>query len=202
MTRSIWRINWICLTHDHHKLYLILLWIHKRCPIWVVCCDDRGRKLATLQQHGTGHGNFIASFNILGFQVWIIYIQFGWTSYLVTVTPLIWNLVNIDSGNGLLPNGTKPLPEPMLTNHGILSIFRIHLRKSSQEMLKVSVHDVSLQITHLRLQPHFLENNPFTSYIEWHIGMNIPHMFNVYLGFHMILSLLRSGEYIAEASTR
>ena len=24
-------------------------------------------------------------------------------------------LVNIDSGNGLLPDGTKPLPEPMLT---------------------------------------------------------------------------------------
>ena len=27
----------------------------------------------------------------------------------------IW--VNIDSGNGLLPDGTKPLPEPMLTYH-------------------------------------------------------------------------------------
>ena len=27
----------------------------------------------------------------------------------------IWILVNIDSGNGLLPDGTKPLPEPMLT---------------------------------------------------------------------------------------
>ena len=25
-------------------------------------------------------------------------------------------LVNIGSGNGLLPDGTKPLPEPMLTN--------------------------------------------------------------------------------------
>ena len=27
------------------------------------------------------------------------------------------NLVNIGSGNGLLPDGTKPLPEPMLTYH-------------------------------------------------------------------------------------
>ena len=27
------------------------------------------------------------------------------------------NWVNIGSGNGLLPNGTKPLPEPMLTYH-------------------------------------------------------------------------------------
>ena len=27
------------------------------------------------------------------------------------------DLVNIGSGNGLLPDGTKPLPEPMLTYH-------------------------------------------------------------------------------------
>ena len=27
----------------------------------------------------------------------------------------IW--LNIDSGNGLLPDGTKPLPEPMLIYH-------------------------------------------------------------------------------------
>ena len=27
----------------------------------------------------------------------------------------IW--VNIGSGNGLLPDGTKPLPEPLLTYH-------------------------------------------------------------------------------------
>ena len=25
--------------------------------------------------------------------------------------------VNIGSGNGLLPDGTKPLPEPLLTDH-------------------------------------------------------------------------------------
>ena len=31
------------------------------------------------------------------------------------VMPEIW--VNIGSGNGLLPDGTKPLPEPMLTYH-------------------------------------------------------------------------------------
>ena len=26
-----------------------------------------------------------------------------------------WSLVNIDSGNGLVPSGNKPLPKPMLT---------------------------------------------------------------------------------------
>ena len=30
-------------------------------------------------------------------------------------TPYVW--VNIGSGNGLLPDGIKPLPEPMLTYH-------------------------------------------------------------------------------------
>ena len=29
----------------------------------------------------------------------------------------LWNSVNIGSGNGLLPKGTKPLPELMLTKH-------------------------------------------------------------------------------------
>ena len=27
------------------------------------------------------------------------------------------NLANIGPGNGLLPDGTKPLPQPMLANH-------------------------------------------------------------------------------------
>ena len=42
-----------------------------------------------------------------------------WMAYTFTycgpVMLLIW--VNIDSGTGLLPDGTKPLPEPMLTYH-------------------------------------------------------------------------------------
>ena len=46
-------------------------------------------------------------------------------------------LVNIDSGNGLLPDGTKPLPEPMLTNHK-LGYCGIHLRVVLREMLKIS----------------------------------------------------------------
>ena len=41
--------------------------------------------------------------------------------------------VNIGSGKGLLPDVTKPLPEPMLTNHqGVF--FVTHLR--AQEMSK------------------------------------------------------------------
>ena len=42
---------------------------------------------------------------------------------------LIW--VNIGSGNGLLPHGTKPLPEPMLNSH--MRFLGIHLRKRTLE---------------------------------------------------------------------
>ena len=48
----------------------------------------------------------------------------------------IW--VNIGSGNGLVPDGTKPLPEPMLTNHQ----WGIHMIVISQEMLKISIQDI------------------------------------------------------------
>ena len=41
----------------------------------------------------------------------------------------IW--VNIGSGNGLLPDGTKPLPEQMLTYHQ-WGLSEIHLRAISQ----------------------------------------------------------------------
>ena len=38
-----------------------------------------------------------------------------WNSPQVVVTRLYWWLVNIGSGNGLVPSGNKPLPEPMLS---------------------------------------------------------------------------------------
>ena len=50
----------------------------------------------------------------------------------------IW--VNIGSGNGLLPDGTKPLPEPMLTDHQLSPVKFIleqfHKRFLNQQSLK------------------------------------------------------------------
>ena len=65
----------------------------------------------------------------------------------------IW--VNIGSGNGLLPDGTKPLPEPTLTYHhwGFVSFTILH------EMHKIFVFDIHLKITNKKLQPHPLEVN-------------------------------------------
>ena len=40
---------------------------------------------------------------------------FLWNCYQVNASTPHWSLVNIGSGNGLMPSGNKPLPEPMLT---------------------------------------------------------------------------------------
>ena len=67
----------------------------------------------------------------------------------------IW--VNISSGNGLLPDGTKRLPEPVLTYINV--VLWILPRAISQDMLNISVLDINLNISHLRLQPHLTGAN-------------------------------------------
>ena len=72
----------------------------------------------------------------------------------------IW--VNIGSGNGLLPDGTKPLPEPMLTYHHLRSS-GIHLRAILQEIPQPSVTEMSLKITYLK----FCSNLPGANELNW-----------------------------------
>ena len=72
------------------------------------------------------------------------------------------NLVSIASGNGLLPDGTKPLPEPMLTCHqsGSVAVTRQH--KLYQGMLKISITEICLKSVHWTLLPHLPETNELT----------------------------------------
>ena len=62
----------------------------------------------------------------------------------------IW--VNIGSGNGLLPDGTKPLPEPMLTYHPLRS-HGIHMSVLSLEDLKKPINKTRLKIADLKWHP-------------------------------------------------
>ena len=60
--------------------------------------------------------------------------------------------------HGLLPSGTMPLPEPMLTkSSSMLWSCVIHLRAISQAMFKVSVVDMSSKINYSRLHILFSE---------------------------------------------
>ena len=60
---------------------------------------------------------------------------------------LIW--VNIGSGNGLLPDGTKPLPEPMLTYHQSGPVI-ITLRTISLEIHQPPITKITLKIAYLK----------------------------------------------------
>ena len=70
----------------------------------------------------------------------------------------IW--VNIGSGNGLLPDGTKPLPEPMLTDPQFSDI---HIRAISQDMPQPSITKFCLKITCL----NFYSNFPGINELNW-----------------------------------
>ena len=59
--------------------------------------------------------------------------------------------VNIGSGNGLLPDGTKPFPEPLL-NLSLVRIFDIHRRAILLLVPKLLFSITSLKITFSELQ--------------------------------------------------
>ena len=61
----------------------------------------------------------------------------------------IW--INTGSGNGLLPDSTKTLPEPMLTDH----IGAIHIRAISQEIPQLSIIKIRLKITYFKFHLNF-----------------------------------------------
>ena len=64
----------------------------------------------------------------------------------------IW--VNIGSGDGLLCDGTKPLPEPMLTDHQ-WGPSGVHIRTISQEIPQPSITKIHLKITYLNFHSNF-----------------------------------------------
>ena len=63
----------------------------------------------------------------------------------------IW--VNFGSGNGLLPDGTKPLPESVLTDHQRSPV--TYPGAFSQEMPQSSITKICLKITYLEFHSNF-----------------------------------------------
>ena len=81
----------------------------------------------------------------------------------------IW--INIGSGNGLLPDGTKPLPEPMLTEWSSVKSTDIHIRAISQEMPQLSISKIPWKITYLKFHSNFPGANELTHWLPdttWH----------------------------------
>ena len=60
--------------------------------------------------------------------------SWGWVNDFALVTPYTEIWVNTGSGNGLLPDGTKPLPGPMLTT-GYWHPPKCNFTENAQDML-------------------------------------------------------------------
>ena len=65
----------------------------------------------------------------------------------------IYNWVNIGSGNGLLPGGTKPLPEPVLIYHQSVIL---------QEIPQPSITEISWKITDFKFHSNLPGANELT----------------------------------------
>ena len=76
------------------------------------------------------------------------------------MTTQIW--VNTGSGNGVLPYGTKPLSEPMLTNHQLGPVTD-WLRAISQEKPRPSVIKIRLKNTKLTFSWNLSGDNELTN---------------------------------------
>ena len=87
------------------------------CPYYSIVCMWRVN-LYRLYFNSLARGGVWRQFQISKFQTHFIdeyFKYFLWNCYQVNATTAPWSLVNIGSGNGLVPSGNKPLPEPMLT---------------------------------------------------------------------------------------
>ena len=90
----------------------------------------------------------------------------------------IW--VNIGSGNGLLPDGTKPLPEPMSTDHH-WSPNDINIRGISQELPQTTITKIHLKITYLTFHSYFPGANELTTcnYNMADLQMSVSGLYSV-----------------------
>ena len=65
----------------------------------------------------------------------------------------IW--VNIGSGNGLLPDGTKPLPEPVLTDHQWSPVTFILGQFYNRSQILQPITEIHLKITYPKFHSNF-----------------------------------------------
>ena len=76
------------------------------------------------------------------------------------------NSDNFGSGNGFVPDGNKPLPEPMLTY--LLGSSDIHMNAISQEIPQSLISKINLKLTYPRFNSNLLEDNELNLNNNWY----------------------------------
>ena len=101
----------MCSMVSSHNLYqyrLILSVVQWQSPEGNITIHSAA--INSLASGGFGYGLKLVNFNNKHLKYFFL-----WNCYQVNATKPHWSLVNIGSGNGLVPSGNTPLPEPMLT---------------------------------------------------------------------------------------
>ena len=89
----------------------------------------------------------------MGLKILNIWPFYAWWRHMVS-----WVFIKTGSGNGLLPDGTKLLPEPMLACHQYAPVADIHPTAIPLEMFKIWINGLRLNIKHLKSTPHLQGN--------------------------------------------
>ena len=86
-------------------------------------------------------------------------------------------LITNGPGNGLLSDGTKTLPKTNFDSS--VRSCDIHLRTTSQKLLKIFIFDISLKIMNLISQPHLTGANKLSVWIGlyWICFLSTTHIF-------------------------
>ena len=116
--------------------------------LWEPCYNDRyqcRRKTFIVHQTFVWWALYIP-YKFVKFPIRHLGLAIGNVRCVRRFSPTLQIWVDIGSGNGFLPDGTKPLLEPMFTCHQICSV------AISQEVL---MNFICLEITLLRLVVHF-----------------------------------------------
>ena len=133
--------NWNTCSRPFTGMYEKILWVGDNVTqiCWVSQgSTDKNRKSWRTILHSIIFSNIREFFNSLG------------------PSDAIWRQIwaNIGSSNGLLPDGTKPLPEPMLT-YQYVKLSDIYLRASSQEITQPSITESIWKIKYLKFHSSF-----------------------------------------------
>ena len=97
----------------------------------------------------------------------------------------IW--VNIGSGNGLLPDGTKPLPEPILTDHQWSPVTFILGQFQKRCLNHQSLKSISKLHTHVSKNSNFPGANELT-----HCGLDDAYISAIISSLWLVFFLISS----------
>ena len=150
--KKMWRMLWSSSAKMQILLICRLFWIHNSPKIWYF--------------HSTIYWAVTEWVLWVFWRKWPYYTETRLSVKSLWLSDAIWQH---KFRSTLLPDGTKPLPKPMLNSHQS-RFCRIHLRAISQQVLKLICYIMNLKRILLKLLSYIPEANELT-----HFGLVTPY---------------------------